>query len=128
LLLQVGGSLPGGIILRGLSGGERKRLSIAQGNCTAQHQLYYNASLMLVLLECAQDGGILVHFCAVVEQVQWLSRAVTSHTPVSNFPVSFHTDLNPSALLLLLQASCPRPALSSLMSPPVAWTALQHST
>jgi ABC-type multidrug transport system ATPase subunit len=30
-LLQVGGTLPGGIILRGLSGGERKRLSIATG-------------------------------------------------------------------------------------------------
>jgi ABC-type multidrug transport system ATPase subunit len=29
--LQVGGTLPGGIILRGLSGGERKRLSIANG-------------------------------------------------------------------------------------------------
>jgi ABC-type multidrug transport system ATPase subunit len=28
---QVGGTLPGGIILRGLSGGERKRLSIANG-------------------------------------------------------------------------------------------------
>lgn len=31
VVLQVGGTLPGGIILRGLSGGERKRLSIAQG-------------------------------------------------------------------------------------------------
>lgn len=29
--MQVGGTLPGGIILRGLSGGERKRLSIATG-------------------------------------------------------------------------------------------------
>lgn len=28
---QVGGTLPGGIMLRGLSGGERKRLSIATG-------------------------------------------------------------------------------------------------
>eukprot|EP00878_Enallax_costatus_P037694 GHUV01042619.1.p1 GENE.GHUV01042619.1~~GHUV01042619.1.p1 ORF type:complete len:104 (-),score=23.76 GHUV01042619.1:178-489(-) len=31
LASQVGGTLPGGIILRGLSGGERKRLSIATG-------------------------------------------------------------------------------------------------
>lgn len=31
LLSQVGGSLPGGISLRGLSGGERKRLAIAAG-------------------------------------------------------------------------------------------------
>lgn len=31
LSCQVGGTLPGGIILRGLSGGERKRLSIANG-------------------------------------------------------------------------------------------------
>lgn len=31
LLLQVGGTLPGGLNLRGLSGGERKRLSIAAG-------------------------------------------------------------------------------------------------
>jgi ABC-type nitrate/sulfonate/bicarbonate transport system ATPase subunit len=31
IVTQVGGTLPGGIILRGLSGGERKRLSIANG-------------------------------------------------------------------------------------------------
>jgi ABC-type multidrug transport system ATPase subunit len=31
LALQVGGTLPGGIMLRGMSGGERKRLAIACG-------------------------------------------------------------------------------------------------
>lgn len=31
LYLQVGGFLPGGIMLRGMSGGERKRLAIACG-------------------------------------------------------------------------------------------------
>lgn len=29
--LQVGGHLPGGMVLRGLSGGEQKRLSVATG-------------------------------------------------------------------------------------------------
>ena len=33
---QVGGSLPGGLTLRGLSGGERKRLSIAAALITSQ--------------------------------------------------------------------------------------------
>jgi ABC-type Mn2+/Zn2+ transport system ATPase subunit len=39
-LLQVGGTLPGGLMMRGLSGGERKRLSIAAGILAAPAVLF----------------------------------------------------------------------------------------
>jgi ABC-type multidrug transport system ATPase subunit len=38
--VQVGGSLPGGLMLRGLSGGERRRLSIAAGILAAPAVLF----------------------------------------------------------------------------------------
>ena len=41
IALQVGGSLPGGVLVRGLSGGEKRRLSVACG-------LIGNPSLMFL--------------------------------------------------------------------------------
>jgi ABC-type multidrug transport system ATPase subunit len=40
MLPQVGGCLPGGLMLRGLSGGERRRLSIAAGILAAPAVLF----------------------------------------------------------------------------------------
>lgn len=40
LAVQVGGTLPGGLHLRGLSGGERRRLSIAAGILGAPSVLF----------------------------------------------------------------------------------------
>ena len=39
-MLQVGGCLPGGLSLRGLSGGERKRLAIAAGIMAAPSLIF----------------------------------------------------------------------------------------
>jgi ABC-type uncharacterized transport system ATPase subunit len=39
-IVQVGGTLPGGLHLRGLSGGERRRLSIAAGILGAPSVLF----------------------------------------------------------------------------------------
>jgi ABC-type multidrug transport system ATPase subunit len=70
-MLQVGGCLPGGLMLRGLSGGERRRLSIAAGILAAPAVLFLDEptsgldsfaalSVMMHLQGMARNDGCIV--------------------------------------------------------------------
>jgi hypothetical protein len=75
---QVGGALPGGIVLRGLSGGERKRLAIGTGLLPAPRLLFADEPTSGTVASSAKPDALLnrlkqccslwQHSCLLLEQ------------------------------------------------------------
>jgi ATP-binding cassette subfamily G (WHITE) protein 2 len=118
----VGGQLPGGLLLRGLSGGERKRLSIAAGII---------ATPSVVRRRPARPPSLLDPLSAACVRAcqMWTGSRSAPRLP-SCAPSPLLLPCRPAASIPLPPPHAPPPppylCRSSWTSPPAAWTALRR--